>query len=891
MTTHNLNALLAPTSVALIGASQRPGSLGTVVMSNLVGGGFEGPIYPVHPSYGEVQGRAAWPSVLSLPGTPDLAIVCTPPSSIPQLVGELSEIGTRAVAVLTAGLGEAERAALRTSGLRVLGPNSVGLMVPRMRLNATFAHADALPGDIAFISQSGAMGVVILDWARPRRIGFSAFLSLGDALDVDFGDALDYAATDPGTRSILLYIESVARARKFLSAARAAARVKPVVAIKAGRVAEGERAAASHTGAMAGSDELVDYALRRAGVLRVDEIEDLFGAVETLQRLPHSLGARLAILTNGGGPGVMATDALIAAGGALAELAPSTVAALDAVLPPTWSHGNPVDLIGDADTGRYRASIEIVARDPGVDAILVLYAPTAIAPSLEVARAVVQLHRAGRTPILTCWLGGESVGSARALFASEGVASYETPEDAVKALGQLARQRSVRELLMRTPPSPPPEVHVGGVRAREIVSAALRAGRSWLTGPQAMAVLEAYGIPTVAAVAAADAEEAAAQAARIGLPVALKVSSPDVIHKSDIGGVALDLESPESVREAAHSMQQRLATLVPGAHFEGFIVQRMARRPGAQELIVGAAVDPLFGPFVLFGQGGIAVELLGDRAVALPPLDLALADELISRTRVARLLRGFRGRPPADLEAVRLLLVHVSELMAEVPEIQELDLNPVLADEHGVLALDARIAVRRAASAADRLAILPYPRELEERAQLPDGRRVLLRPIRPEDEPKHLEFFRGQSPEELRFRFFHPVRAMPHAELARLTQIDYDREMAFLALELEGEREGRELGVVRGFRLPDGATAEFAIAISAGAVGQGLGRILLEKMIRYLRSAGVQRVVGHVLQDNTRMLRLARSLGFEIAGPPARQGDLEVCLELVPLRHPAPRGR
>ncbi len=882
MTTHNLQALLAPASVALIGASELRGSLGAVVMQNLVGAGFAGPIYPVNPKYAEVQGRAAWPAVRDLPAAPDLAIVCTPPATIPGIVSELAELGTRAAAVLTAGLGESECTALKTSGLRVLGPNSVGLMVPDLRLNATFAHANALRGDIAFLSQSGAMGVVILDWAKPRGIGFSTFLSLGDAVDVDFGDALDYLGCDPRTRAILLYIESVPRARKFLSAARAAARIKPVVALKAGRVAEGERAAASHTGAMAGSDEVVDYALRRAGVLRVDEIEDLFGAVEALERLPHSLGTRLAILTNGGGPGVMATDALISAGGKLAELSAATVAALDAVLPPTWSRANPIDLIGDADTRRYRESLEIVARDPGVDAVLVLYAPTAMAPSLEVAKSVIQLRRASRAPFLTCWLGGESVAEARALFAREGVATYETPEDAVKALVQLARHRSVRELLMRTPPSPPAEVRAGAERAREVVAAALAAGRTWLTGPQAMAVLEAYGVPSVSAVAAADADQAVAKAERLGFPIALKLSSPDVVHKSDIGGVELDLQSSEAVREAAHAMQQRLASLAPTARFEGFIVQRMARRPGAHELIVGAAMDPLFGPFLLFGQGGIAVELLDDRAVALPPLDLSLADELISRTRVARLLRGYRNQPPADLNAVRLLLVHVSELMAEVPEIQELDLNPVLADERGVLVLDARIAVRRAGPEDfDRLAIRPYPREHEEQVELPDGRRVILRPIRPEDEPKHLTFFRGLGPDDLRFRFFHLVREMPHAELARYTQIDYDREMAFLALELDSGAEGPELGIVRGIRHPNGSTAEFAIVVGSSARGQGLGRILLEKMIRYLHQSGVQYVVGRVLRDNVRMLALARSLGFSILGSPDGQGELEVRLQLA----------
>ncbi len=880
MSTHWLDALFAPRSVALVGASEREGALGTVVMRNLVGGGYRGPIVPVNPKYREVQGRTAWPDVRELPEPPDLAVVCTPPATIPPILTELARRGTRGAVVLSAGLDEEQRAAARASGLRVLGPNSVGLLVPGIGLNASFAHADALAGELAFVSQSGAMCTAVLDWARPRGIGFSAFLSLGDSIDVDFGDALDHLGADAGTRAILLYIESIREARKFMSAARAAARNKPVVAIKAGRVAEGERAAASHTGAMAGSDDVYDYALRRAGVLRVGEIDELFGAVETLQRAAPIPGGRLAIVTNGGGPGVMATDSFVAGGGTLALLTDETLAALDAVLPAGWSHGNPVDVIGDADAARYRTALGIVVRDPGVDVVLAMHAPTAMASAVDAARAVVDVRRDARCAILTCWLGEESAAEPRRLFAREGVATYETPGAAVRALLHLVHHRAARELLMRTPPSAPPEVVAGAERARAVVAAALAEGREWLTGPQATAVLEAYGVPIVRALAAADPDEAAERARELGGPVALKLSSPDVVHKSDVGGVALDLVSPDAVREAARAMAERLARLVPAARLEGFVVQEMARRPGSHELIVGAAVDPIFGPFLLFGQGGIAVELYGDRAVALPPLDLALADELVSRTRIARLLRGYRGRPPVALDALHELLVRVSQLVAEVPEIAELDVNPVLADEHGVIAVDARIAVRPAESGAtERLAIRPYPRALEEEATLPDGTTLLVRPIRPDDEATHLALFEKLRPEDVRFRFFHLVREMPHGELARYTQIDYDREMAFIALEHGASGWSNELGVVRAIARPDGETAEFAIVVAPDARGRGLGRVLLEKLIAYLRSRGVRTLEGRLLRDNERMLRLAESLGFHVVRD--ERADAEVEIELA----------
>ncbi len=891
MSLHNLDHLFRPSSVAVVGASRTPGRVGSVVMRNLMEGGFEGPVMPVNPKYQSVAGVLAYPDVASLPIVPDLAVICTPPAAVPGIAARLAERGTRAAVVLTAGLHRerdernrpCDQALLeicRPHGLRVLGPNCVGMLAPHLGLNASFAHQPALPGRMAFVSQSGAICTAVLDWARSRAIGFSYFVSLGDSLDVDFGDVIDYIGGDPMTRAILLYIESVQHARKFLSAARASSRNKPIVAIKAGRVEEGERAAASHTRALAGSDDVYEYALRRAGVLRVTELDELFDAVETLERGGAVGGSRLAILTNGGGPGVMATDALIAGGGRLATLSDQTMARLDDVLPPNWSRANPVDIIGDAPAERFARALEIIAQDESVDAVLVLYAPTAVAPSADVARAVIDVAKSLGRPLLTSWLGGASIRSASALFTEERVATYDTPGHAVRAFLHMVRHRASGELLMQTPPSMPDEFRAAPERGRRIVHEALAQGREWLSAPEATSLLSAYGIRGVESGTARDPEEAAARAAELGFPVALKILSPDVLHKTDVGGVALDLGTREAVAEAAAAMRSRLLELRPGASLGGFSVQRMARLPNAQELLVGAAVDPIFGPFVLFGQGGIAVEILRDRAVALPPLNLALALELVGRTRVSALLEGYRGRPAADHDAIARALVGVSQLLIDLPEVIELDVNPLLADPDGVLALDARVRVAAsAATGSSRLAIRPYPTELEEECVLPPDRRVLLRPIRPEDEPQHLELFRSLTPEDVRFRFFHHVRELPHTELARYTQIDYDREMAFVAIDLS-DVDRRELGVIRAIQSPSNREAEFAVVVRSDVAGHGVGRRLLEKMIDYCRGRSTTTLIGFVQPDNRRMLHLAESMGFD-RDFKEREGHVEVRLDLT----------
>jgi len=871
MSTRNLQHLFRPASIAVFGASDRTASVGATVARNLLDGGFAGPIYLVNPRHPEVAGRLTYADVASLPATPELAVIATPPAAIPAIIGALGARGCRAAIVLTAGLnansdgGAALRRAMldaaRPHLLRILGPNCVGMLVPGLGVNASFAHVGALPGKLAFVSQSGGLTTAVLDFARSRDIGFSHFVSLGDAADVDFGDVVDYLASDAATRAILLYVEAIRDARKFMSAARAAARNKPVILVKAGRVTEGARAAASHTGALAGSDAVYDAAIRRAGMLRVDTVLELFDAVETLGRAQAVRGDRLAIMTNGGGPGVMATDALVGSGGKLATLSPATLQRLDAELPPTWSHGNPVDIIGDAEVARYERTLATLTESPDADAVLFMHVPTAVVPAVEVARACAPLAARGR--VFACWLGGNGLDEARRVFAQAGVPTYATPEEAVAAFMQTVNYRRNQETLLETPASLPetdaPDVNA----ARQVIAGALTEGRSLLSEPEAKRVLAAYGIPVARTEVASDAEGAVRLAEEIGFPVALKIISPQVTHKSDVGGVALNLATADEVRQAVRAMAQRLQERAPQATLAGFSVQQMVLRPNAQETIVGVALDAVFGPVVLFGRGGVAVEVVGDRAVALPPLNLALATDLVERTRIARLLHGYRDRPAADLQALYRTLTRVAQMAADLGELAELDINPLLVDERGVIALDARVRVAKATvPGVDRFAIRPYPRELEERTEFL-GQPIMLRPIRPEDEPQHARFLDAIDPQDLRLRFFRVVRAFEYSEVARMTQIDYDREMSFIAVRRAGNAE-EMLGVALAMADPDGARAEFAILVRSDLKGKGLGALLMEKLIRYWRARGIAELVGDVMPENRRMLALASDLGFEI---------------------------
>ena len=743
MTVRNLDRIFHPGSVAVLGASTEPGSIGQVLVRNLITGGFKGPVMPVNPRHQAVEGILTYKDAASLPVVPDLAVIATPPATVPGLIAELGQRGTRAAVVITAGFGEGGKAegerlrqamldAARPHLLRIVGPNCVGVMVPEIGLNASFAHISPKAGPIAFVAQSGAMLTAVLDWAAGRGIGFSHMVSVGDMTDVDFGDLLDYLALDGNTTAILLYVEAITHARKFMSAARAAARAKPVIVIKAGRHAEGAKAAHSHTGALAGADAVYDAAFRRAGMLRVYDLDELFDAVETLAYARTVRGNRLAIITNGGGIGVLATDSLIDYGGHLAELAPATIDKLNAVLPRTWSGGNPVDIIGDAPGTRYAAALEAVAADPGVDGILALNCPTAITSGIDAAEAVIATGVHKRRMVMTSWVGHLEAAPVRRRFAEAAIPTFETPNQAVRAFMHLADYRRNQEALMEAPPSLPELFTPDVAAARAVLAPALAEGRTVLTEPEAKAVLAAYGIP-VARTLTATTPEAAAEAARqIAGPVALKILSPDITHKSDVGGVILDLETPAAVAEEARAMNQRIAKALPKARLAGFTVGEMVRRPGAHELIIGLGEDAQFGPVVLFGQGGTAVEVIGDRALTLPPLNLKLARDVINETRIARQLKGYRDRPPAALDDIALTLVKVAQLAADIGEVAELDINPLLADDQGVVALDARVALKpRAAGEAERrFAIRPYPRELEEDVSLRQGRRHHAAPSR-----------------------------------------------------------------------------------------------------------------------------------------------------------------
>jgi acetyltransferase len=902
MTVRNLDSLLKPSSIALIGASRRPNSIGAVVAKNLFHAGFDGPIMPVNPRERAIEGVLAYKSVDDLPFAPDLAVICTPPETVAGLVSQLGARGTKAAVVITAGFGElgAEGKALQQRVLdaakphllRILGPNCLGIMVPGRGVNASFVHVTPHKGDVALVAQSGAVVTAMVDWATSRNIGFSHLLSLGDVADVDFGDLLDYLAADGSVRAILLYVEAISNTRKFMSAARAAARQKPVIVIKSGRSEEAAKAASSHTGAMAGSDKVYDAAFRRAGVLRVHDLGELFGAVETLAQGisvtgGKHIGGKLAILTNGGGIGVMATDSLIEYGGKLAPISPAALEKLNGCLPPTWSKGNPVDIIGDATAKRYSDSLTALLEDTSNDAILVLNCPTAVGDSYWAAHAVVETLSkvpAGRQrPILTSWLGDESALPSRRLFSANRIPTYDTPGDAVRAFMQLVQYSANQEMLMETVDSVPERFTVDDAAARAVIDNALAENRAWLTEYEAKQVLAAYAIPVVETRRVATPAEAAEAAAAIGGKVALKILSTDITHKSDVGGVVLGLTDPEVVRTEAEAMLARVQLACPKAAIQGFTVQQMAQRFEAHELIIGMTDDSLFGPVILFGHGGVSVEVVGDQALALPPLNMNLARELISRTRIAKLLRGYRARPAAKIDDVALALIKVSQLVADFPEIIELDINPLYADHNGVLALDARIKVAPPTqTGTQRLAILPYPKHLEEFGALKDGSEYLLRPIRPEDELSLHGLIERMTPEDIRLRFFAPMRRLSHQAAARLTQIDYDREMGLVAVARhpDGSIDTDIQGAVRIAADPDNQTAEYAIMVQSDLQGHGLGYLLMKKIIAYARDKGIGEIYGEVLRENHLMLNLARDLGFVRKDNPDEPGVVEVKLKL-----------
>lgn len=887
MSTYHLDKLLRPRSVAIVGASPRPGSLGGAVFKNLRDR-FQQPIMPVNPLHPDVDGIRAAPTLRDLPFAPDVVVVAVPPAIVPGVVEDAVAIGAPAAIIMTAGLGQgagshAERCAAvaRKAGMRLLGPNCLGVIAPHTGFNASFAPQMPPAGDLALISQSGALVAAMVEWTARRQLGLSAMVSCGEQLDVDVADLLDYFAFDPQTRVILLYLEAIKDARKFMSAARAAARTKPVVVIKPGRHARAAQAAATHTGVLAGPDAVYGAAFQRAGLLRVLDLGELFDAAETLGRVKSIGGNRLAILTNGGGVGVLTLDRLLDLGGVPAEIPDRTRSVLDKVLPPTWSKSNPVDIVGDADATRYMAALEALLADPANDAVLVMNVPTALAPAGEIAERVAAALRATRAaegslkPVFAVWVGADP--AIAETFSRARIPHYATETDAVRGFMHLVRHAEARKALMEVPPSLPQDFVPAPGAARDIVRRAVHEGRSRLDPVEAAAVFAAYAIevaPTVFAATSDEAAQAAAPFLAQGSSVAVKIMSRDISHKSDVDGVRLGLTDAQAVRSAAGEIMARARAARPQARIDGVIVQPMIVRPKARELIAGLGDDPTFGPVILFGHGGTAVEVIDDTALALPPLDLKLAHDLINRTRAARLLQAYRNVPKADVEAVALTLVKLAQLAADVPEIREVDLNPLLADQTGVLAVDARITVAPSPAAAKgrghpRFSVRPYPVEWERRLVVGQTWPVLVRPVRPQDEDLVRRFLERVSPEDLRLRFFAAVKHFSRAFIAQLTQLDYSRAMAFVAID-EASRE-----MVGGVRLHADANhevGEFAILLRSDVQGRGLGWKLMELIIEYARADGLRRIEGQVLQVNTVMIQMCREFGFDIKDDPVDRG-------------------
>src|SRR4029077_13230248 len=866
MSTYRLAKIFAPRSIALIGASPREASVGLKIFRNLRSGGFPGPGHLVSSHHAEIDGTPTVPALDRISDAPDLVILATPAASIPELVASAGARGCAGAIVITAGLGHgpgsrAENAAqaAREHGLRLIGPNCLGLMVPGSRLNASFAAHAPHPGELALISQSGAIAAGMVEWAARRRVGFSAVVSLGDQVDVDLSDCLDYFALDRATRAILLYVESVNDARNFMSAARAAARAKPVVVVKSGRHAQGARAAATHTGALAGSDSVYDAAFRRAGLLRVRGLDDLFAAAEMLGRTERFTGKRLAILTNGGGLGVLAVDRLIDLGGTLAGISAGTLARLDSAMPPIWSRANPIDIAGDSDATRYASALESLLADPDNDAVLVMNVPTALASATEAAQSVVRIaqdHRQNSNrekPLLAVWVGEDPAASEA--FESAAIPHFSDESHAVEGFMHLVRHAQLQESLMATPPSLPTDFAPDVATARDIAQSAVRAGKAWLDPIEITKLLSAYAIPAAPAVLARDPDEAKEMAAPLlaqGGTVVAKILSPDIVHKSEVGGVRLNLASAEAVKDAAADILARARAAKPDAQITGVTIHPMILRPNARELIAGVADDPTFGPVIVFGAGGTAVEVISDKALALPPLDLKLARDLIGRTNIARVLKAYRNVPAADENGVALVLVKLAQLAADIPEVREIDLNPLLADENGVIAVDARVAIGpldaagRGQRGHPRFAVRPYPTEWERHVALRDGTRIFVRPIRPEDEHLYARFFAGVTDHDLRLRFFSPVKTSSHTFIVRFTQIDYARAMAFVALK---ESTGEMLGVVRLHADATYESGEYAILVRSDLKGHGLGWLLMQTIIEYARAEGLKTIEGQVLSE------------------------------------------
>jgi acetyltransferase len=889
---HYLTTLFEPRSVAIIGASETPGSIGATLTRNMLDdyqAAYKGKLFLVNPRHETVFGHPSYDSVESIPQRLDLAIICTKAQTVPAIVEACGRAGARHAIVISGGFAEAgprgahlERQCVeiaRRHRMRLLGPNCLGLMRPSAGVNLTFANGNAKPGTIGLISQSGALCTAILDWALPNNVGFSTVVSLGAEADVDFGEVLEYMIADPRTENIFLYIEGIKNARRFMSALRAAARCKPVLLIKVGRHPSSEQAALSHTGAVVGADDVFDAALRRAGVVRLGSIGQMYAAAQALFSHFHPRGNRLAIITNGGGPGVMAADHAEDIGIPLATLTPATVVKLNESLPATWSKTNPIDLVGDATPDRYGVALAACLADENVDGVLILLTPQAMSDPTQAARIVIDIAKDSNKPIVTCWMGEEQVREARLLFKGAGIPTFHTPDPAVELFSHISAHYRNQKLLMQTPAAVSDQVPPRLESARLVIETALGEGRKTLSEMESKALLSAFRIPIAQTVVARSASEAMVLAEEIGMPVVMKIDSPDITHKSDAGGVRLNLNSLAAVRDSYNEILEEVKKQRPDALIHGIAIEPMVQKSNGRELVVGMVRDEVFGPTIVFGPSGINIQSgSADRSVALPPLNRFLVSDLLASASVAAHLGEFQGMPPVNMDALEAVLLRVSEMVCELPWIQNMDINPLIVDEQGAVAVDARIAIANLAITAgryDHVAIHPYPSHLTTRYQTADGKTVTIRPIMPEDADIEQEFVKRLSPETKYYRFMNTIRELSQAQLTRLTQIDYDREMAFVALVENEPTESSgqlEVGVARYATNPDGESCEFAIVVADDWQGKGLARRLMGTIIDAARARGLKYMHGDYLTENTRMLAFVQSLGFVLSPHPEDPG-------------------
>ncbi|MEO8659700.1 MAG: bifunctional acetate--CoA ligase family protein/GNAT family N-acetyltransferase [Bryobacteraceae bacterium] len=876
---HPLDVFFTPRNVAVIGATENPGSVGRTTLWNLISSPFGGTVFPVNPKRGSVLGIKAYPSIKDVPEQVDLAVVVTPAQTIPGVIRECGEMGVRGAVVISAGfkeLGapgiELERQLLeeaRRADIRIIGPNCLGLMSPPTGINATFAAGMARPGNVGFISQSGALCTAVLDWSFRELVGFSAFISVGSMLDVNWGDLIDYLGNDPRTRSILIYMESIGDARSFLSAAREVALTKPIIVIKAGRTAAGGKAAASHTGSLTGSDDVLDAAFRRSGVLRVNNIADLFYMAEVLAKQPRPKGPRLTILTNAGGPGVLATDTLIAGGGELAEISDATIEELNKHLPSAWSHNNPIDILGDAGADRYAKALEIAAKDPNSDGLLVVLTPQAMTDATQTAEHLKPYAKLGGKPVIASWMGGPEVAAGEAILNAANIPTFPYPDTAARAFNYMWKFAYNLRGLYETP-----IFHDEGVidraRAAAIVADVRASGRTILTEFESKELLATYGLPVVKTKIARTVDQAVAKAAEIGYPVVLKLYSETITHKTDVGGVQLNLKTSEGVRVAWNAILNGVTEKAGAEHFQGVTVQPMIKLEG-YEVILGSSIDPQFGPVLLFGLGGQLVEVFKDKALALPPLNTTLARRMMEQTRIYKALKGVRGRKPVDMAALERLMVQFSQLVVDQRWIKEIDINPLLASPDGLVALDARVVLHDPNLSEEqlpKLCIRPYPIQYERAWTTKKGETLIIRPIRPEDEPQMVKFHETLSDQTVYHRYLQMLKLsqrVAHERLTRICFIDYDREMALVAERTEPVTGEKQLvGVGRLQRLRGRTDAEFALVISDAFQGHGLGSEIVSRLLQVARDEKYDRVIADILLDNFRMQHVCEKVGFRL---------------------------